>query len=206
MRGCPETAEDLRFRVLFVCTGNICRSPMAERLLLAAMTPGAAVVAASAGIHAEPGTPMAGEALRVLGRAGAVTTGFAARRLDAEMIVEADLVLTAERAHRAWVVSRVPRAASRTFTIVEFGALVTAVPRGALDGYGDAVCRARGLTGAAHELRGLVHVDQPDLRDPYGRSARAYRATARRVQDALAAPIEVLTAPVRHPPVVPAGS
>ncbi|MEO3812801.1 hypothetical protein ABGB17_27685 [Sphaerisporangium sp. B11E5] len=213
MWGVTESAEDATgdaasapFRVLFVCTGNICRSPMAEWLLRAALTPWAAMRVESAGTHAAPGSPMSPKALRVLRQAGVTVEGFAARRLTARMIAEADLVLTAERAHRAWVVSMNPRAAGVTFTIVEYGTLVAAVPPSTPAAHGDAVDRARALTAAARGLRGLVRVDQPDLRDPYGRSARAYRVAARRVQDALAAPIEVLTAPVRRPPAVPAGS
>jgi hypothetical protein len=54
----PGATERTLFRVLFVCTGNICRSPMAERLLSSALNPGAVVVAESAGTRAMPGSSM----------------------------------------------------------------------------------------------------------------------------------------------------
>ncbi|GII83262.1 low molecular weight phosphatase family protein [Sphaerisporangium siamense] len=187
------------FRLLFVCTANICRSPIAERYARAALGAGSPVVVESAGVRAVPGRPMAPGAARVLEKMGADPSGFAARRLTSRMLEEADLVLTATTAHRGSVVQECPRISRRVFTITEFGALTGAVltrPRSAADlaREGDPVRRAHVLLAQARALRGLVPVDEPDVPDPYGRWARAYRSAARRIAEGLSAPLETLTA------------
>ncbi|MBE3013291.1 hypothetical protein IL992_29520 [Microbispora sp. NEAU-D428] len=194
----PETGEEPArkdagtFRVLFVCTGNICRSAMAERLTLAALGPGSPILVRSAGTRARTGWPMAERAREVLLRLGADPEGFSSRPLTAEAVADADLVLAASSEHRAEAVALHPRAAACAFTIAEFGALARAVPLERVLGRGDPVGRARALLEEAGALRGLVRVDQPDIADPYGGSRRAYREAARRIADALAVPMHLL--------------
>ncbi|MEV4457633.1 hypothetical protein [Microbispora sp. NPDC049633] len=187
----PEDAET--FRVLFVCTGNICRSAMAERLALAALGPDSPIRVGSAGTRARAGLPMAERARTVLLRLGGDPAGFASRPLTAEAVAGADLVLAASSEHRAAAVALRPRAAPLSFTMAEFGALAEAVPAENLLRHRHPVRRARALLEEAHALRGLVRVDQPDIADPYGRSRRAYREAARRISAALAVPLALLT-------------
>ncbi|WP_169945906.1 low molecular weight phosphatase family protein [Microbispora sp. H11081] len=193
--GAPEGAEEgaETFRVLFVCTGNICRSAMAERLALAALGPGSPILVGSAGTRARAGLPMAERASEVLSRLGGDPRGFSSRPLTADAVAGADLVLAASSEHRARAVALHPRAAARAFTIPEFGALAGAVPAESVLGHADPVGRARALLAEAGALRGLVRVDRPDIADPYGGSCRAYREAARRIADALAVPIRLLT-------------
>ncbi|MEV1206481.1 arsenate reductase/protein-tyrosine-phosphatase family protein [Microbispora rosea] len=176
-----------------MCTGNICRSAMAERLTLAALGPGSPIHVGSAGTRARPGLPMAERASGVLLRLGGDPGGFASRPLTAEEVARADLVLAASAEHRAEAVALHPVAAPRAFTIVEFGALARAVPAGRVLGHGDSVLRARALREEAATLRGLVRVERPDIDDPYGGPRRAYREAARRIADALAVPLRLLT-------------
>jgi protein-tyrosine phosphatase len=145
--------DDATFRVLHVCTGNICRSPMAERLMrsmLDAAWPEQAprFVIESAGTWGHSGSPMEPHALTTLAGLGADGTGFLARELVADHVAGADLVLGATRDHRAAAVVLHPRAAARTFTLREFARLTLDV-----DGAGlpddDAVERARALVRAA---------------------------------------------------------
>ncbi|GII38467.1 protein-tyrosine-phosphatase [Planotetraspora phitsanulokensis] len=185
------------FHILFVCTGNICRSALAERLTLSALGSGSPLLVTSAGTHAEPGRPMAERARRVLVRLGGNPEGFASRPLTSAMVVDADLVLTASSEHRAEAVALHPLAATRTFTIAEFGALARAVPAESLVRHQDPVRRAHALVAEARALRGLVRVDQPDIADPYGGSRRGYRAAARRISESLAVPLKLLS----HSPV-----
>ncbi|MEU6427958.1 hypothetical protein ABZ860_18880 [Microbispora sp. NPDC046973] len=187
----PQDAE--RFRVLFVCTGNICRSAMAERLALAALGPDSPIRVGSAGTRARAGWPMAERAREVLLRLGGDPAGFSSRPLTAEAVARADLVLAAATEHRAESVALHPLAAARAFTIAEFGALARAVPTEMVLSHGHPARRARALLEEAHALRGLVRVDQPDIADPYGRSRRAYREAAHRIADSLAVPIRLLT-------------
>ncbi|XVQ82611.1 hypothetical protein ACQP2K_27620 [Microbispora siamensis] len=183
------------FRVLFVCTGNICRSAMAERLALAALGPGSPILVGSAGTRAARGRPMAELARAVLLRHGGDPEGFASRPLTAEAVVRADLVLAASSEHRAEAVALHPVAAARAFTIAEFGTLAGAVPGESVLRHRDPVRRARALVEETRALRGLVRVDQPDIADPYGGSRRAYREAARRIAESLAVPIRLLTQP-----------
>src|SRR5947207_15610487 len=112
------------FSVLHVCMGNICRSPMAERLLYHAARErvGDKVdellltqSAGTGGWHA--GDPMNPPAARELRRRGADGAGFQARRLLAEHVDAADLVLTATAEQVDFVLERRPDAAARTFVI-----------------------------------------------------------------------------------------
>lgn len=101
------------FRVLYVCTGNICRSPMAEVLTRAGLHErlGAAaqrVVVDSAGTWGQTGRPMEPYALRTLAAYGLSGTDFRARELAATHVAAADLVLAATREHRAAAVVLLP--------------------------------------------------------------------------------------------------
>lgn len=117
------------FRVLFVCTANICRSPMAEGLVREAVRRSSRpdadeVVGESAGVAAREGAPMEPRAVTALRDAGGDPGGFRARALRPAMVLDADLVLTASRDHRAEVLAQEPSAMGRTFTMLEFARLV----------------------------------------------------------------------------------
>ncbi|MEH3138873.1 MAG: low molecular weight phosphatase family protein [Mycobacterium kyogaense] len=107
--------------ILFVCTGNICRSPTAERLTAAYAKEHvlADLAASSAGIRAVVGHPVHREAARVLRRLGGDPSNFVARQLKPPMGDSADLVLTMTVAHREAVLERAPRLLRRTFTLSE---------------------------------------------------------------------------------------
>ncbi|MGV9779149.1 hypothetical protein, partial [Streptosporangium sp. NPDC003464] len=124
---------------------------------------------------------------------GGDPSGFAAQPLTSELVAAADLVLTATAEHRAGSVAKHLPAAARAFTIAEFGALARAVPAAAVTCHEDPVRRARALLTEVRALRGLVHVDQPDIPDPYGGSRLAYRAAGRRIATSLAVPLRLLT-------------
>lgn len=115
------------FNILFVCTGNVCRSPLAERML-AAQVGGLPISVESAGTMAlvgQPIDPPSADALRELGLS---PDGHVARRLTPELITEADLILTAESIHRSAIVQAEPLTFRRAFTIVEFGRLGRELP------------------------------------------------------------------------------
>lgn len=187
------------FRVLYVCTGNICRSPMAEVLTRAGLHErlGAAaqrVVVDSAGTWGQTGRPMEPYALRTLAAYGLSGTDFRARELAATHVAAADLVLAATREHRAAAVVLLPRAAARTFTLREFARLADAVdPAGLPDG--DVLVRARALVRAAAARRGLVPPVDPrddDLADPYRAPESAFVECARLVHRTLQRPLDLL--------------
>jgi protein-tyrosine phosphatase len=92
------------FRVLFVCTGNTCRSPLAAGALARELGADAARVdVSSAGTAAAEGEPAQPHAIEVAGRDGVDLRGHRARRLTAELLRDVDLVFVMERTHLAFV-------------------------------------------------------------------------------------------------------
>jgi protein-tyrosine-phosphatase len=92
-------------RVVLVCTGNTCRSPLAEALLRQALLAHAVadVEVSSAGTGAWEGAPASEGAYLVALEHGLDLSGHRARLLTAEVIAESDLILTMARHHRARV-------------------------------------------------------------------------------------------------------
>jgi protein-tyrosine phosphatase len=184
--------------VLTVCTGNICRSPMAEALLragLAARLPeqeAARVEVSSAGTHGYEGAPMEPHARTALAALGVDGEQFRARALVAEHVEGADLVLAATREHRAAAVLLDPSAAGRTFTLRELARLTAGVE--ALPGE-DVVARGHALVAAAAGARGTLRPSRPgddDVADPYRARLKAFSACAAVVAEALQGPLDLL--------------
>ncbi len=193
----------MSFRVLHVCTGNICRSPMAEHLMRAGFEARLGVdspfVVESAGTWGHTGSPMEGHAHSTLASYAVDGSAFRARGLVAEHVAGADLVLTATREHRAAAVVLQPRSAARTFTLREFDRLLGVVDPAELP-TGDLQARARVVVAAAAARRGTVRPDRPgddDLDDPYHAPASAFTACAELVRSALQRPMDLLAGSLR---------
>jgi protein-tyrosine phosphatase len=103
-------------RVLVVCLGNICRSPIAEFVLRKHLE-GRDVIVESAGIAATHGARIDPLALAVLYRHGIDADRHVARRLDKSMIDAADLVLVMEREHLEFIRAGIPSATGKTFLL-----------------------------------------------------------------------------------------
>jgi protein-tyrosine phosphatase len=187
------------FRVLHVCTGNICRSPMAALLMRDGLRKRLGddadrFVIESAGTWGHTGSPMEPYALSTLSAYDVDGSEFAARELVAEHVVAADLILGATREHRAAAVVLHPRAAARTFTLREFARLSAAVDPAVLPS-GDPVERARALVRAVAGQRGLVPPPRPtddDVTDPYQAPASAFAACGALVHATLQGPLDLL--------------
>lgn len=155
------------FRILMVCLGNVCRSPLMERLLRARL-PQATV--ASAGLIAMAGRPIEPTAAAELARLAGSADGFVARQFVSRHADEADLVLTATAEIRSAVLRESPGALRRSFTLVEFSRLVDSAPA--------SVGGAKELVAWAAANRSLLAGADLDIRDPMGRAPEVHREVA----------------------------
>ncbi|GAC1606099.1 MAG: low molecular weight phosphatase family protein [Pseudarthrobacter sp.] len=182
-------------RILTVCTGNICRSPVAERLLQAGLDqvlPGGFVVT-SAGTRAmvgDPMQPLSGDIVRTF---GGNPDGFVSRQLTSKILRSVDLVLTMTSGHRGEVLQLDASLLKRTFTIREFARMLDVLDSradgtnarpdqtGTADG-GDRLSANsafwRGLPARAASVRHLslpADSAENDIIDPYRRGPEVYR-------------------------------
>lgn len=149
--------------VLFVCTGNICRSPTAERLAAAysARFQVPDFSASSAGTRAVIGHPIQSDAALVLEKLGGTASNFAARQLTSRIASDADLVLTMTTAHRDAVLELAPHQLHRTFTLSEVARLASEH-------------NARNVADLAALRPNLAGHELSDVSDPIGQSAEYF--------------------------------
>ncbi|WP_258873575.1 low molecular weight phosphatase family protein [Microbacterium sp. AG157] len=184
--------------ILAVCTGNVCRSPLAEQLLTELVS-GFDVSVSSAGTRARGGVPMTTETAEI-----AVTHGcdprqvesHRARALTDEHLRSAHLALAMAREHRREIVETNPSVLRRTFTVRELSRLLADVSD---DQLREESTRASGpLTPEnkfsamllfAASRRGLVlppaMAEDDDIVDPYRRSSRTYALSTEQLTSAL---------------------
>lgn len=177
-------------RVLTVCTGNICRSPAAERLLRETLGEDGTVTVTSAGTHALVGHDIARPIAARLEELGSDAASFEARQLTPEMVRGADLVLGMAREHRAEAVTLHPRSVRRAFTLRQLARLVSLIEPAELSSLrSDTTTAARldHLVTMAIARRGQEFYDpaEDDILDPWGGDAAGYTASLDQIRSAI---------------------
>jgi protein-tyrosine phosphatase len=172
--------------ILFVCTGNICRSPTGERLAAAyAAEHGMAdFTASSAGTRAVIGHPVHRDAAVVLDALGGSASDFAARQLTAKIASAADLIIAMTGAHRDVVLETAPRQLRRIFTLTEASRLA-------------AMDDAETLADLAGLRPRLGTTDKPDIPDPIGQSPEVFAAVGAQIAGLLPPIMELCRRTIR---------
>lgn len=162
-QGAAVHSPDHPLRVLFVCTANICRSPSMELMARALVGDGTDLAFASAGTHGFVDHEMDATMAAAVGEDA---SGFRSRRIERPIIDSADLILTAEAAHRKYIIEEFPGAFRKVFTIGQFVRDTAGRPE-------------RGWDLLAYAAEHRTAVDKSlDVADPY-RKGSAAAATAR---------------------------
>lgn len=185
--------------IMTVCTGNICRSPLAE-LLLATRLKDAGVTVSSAGVRGLSAAAMTPEAIDLAIEYGVTEDDADAHRsryLTEQMLTSPDLILAMTRDHRRALAELAPARLRSTFTVREFARLAASLSD---DELSDAVAsagpeasdgaRVRAAAVAVAGRRGLVpppgDPTDDDVIDPYRRDWSVYRQSADQLVPALA--------------------
>ncbi|WP_181373571.1 low molecular weight phosphatase family protein [Microbacterium sp. HMWF026] len=191
-------------KILFVCTGNICRSPIAEQLLSRRFE-GTKIQVDSAGTRARAGVGMTPEAIQFAGDVGVPVASSKLHRsslISTARLVTADLALAMTREHRRQLVEMEPAAVRRVFTLRELDRLLDGVSDGELEevvhpyAASAPALRLAQLLSFVASRRGtlLPPMDSglDDVVDPFGRSVETYRVSVRQITEALPAAERVL--------------
>lgn len=189
-----DDLPDTQPTILTVCTGNICRSPLAEAVLAARLAD-LDVRVHSAGTQALVGYGMPSQARALAERNGVTAERAAAhqaRLLDENLMMDADLVLTMSAQHSTLAVQLAPRRLHRTFTVREFARLAATldddVLRSVARGSGNPRSRFNALVQAVADQRGVAPraTGDEDVVDPYRQSDEVYALSESQMIPALA--------------------
>ena len=186
-----ETLEErLRgsgMRIMFVCTGNICRSPMGELLMSHYLT-GTTVQVSSAGTRGLPMHPID------------PSSGFRSRRLTRQMADEADLILCFEKQQRKEIVTLAPAAVRYTFLLDDFANMCDYCARNNMIAGLTIQERLQSVIKKSSMIRPMI--PQPkDIADPHGREFSMFCVAAEQTNGAIR---KILKSMRKHRTVTPA--
>src|SRR5436190_8454241 len=132
--------------VLFVCTGNVCRSPMAEGLFKHGVRGRGTYRVLSAGVGAVDGQPASDHAVRALREIGIDISRHRSRHLTADLVQQADYIFGMTHSHVDAITLLYPQAAEKTFLLREFDETLDAYENDISDPIGgsyDVYCNCR---------------------------------------------------------------
>ncbi|WP_104199823.1 low molecular weight phosphatase family protein [Cryobacterium sp. Y29] len=188
------------FSLLTVCSGNICRSPLAEQLLRVGLGTYPGVSVASAGTIGLKGQGMPDQAAELSRQFGGDPSAHVARELTVEHLTSSNLILAMSREHRRAIAELSPRAIRYTFTLREFARLVHDLTDADLSEVAsipldDTVARFASVVGLSASQRGMVlppeNPEDDDIVDPYRQSDNVYAESARQLVPAVTAVVSL---------------
>ncbi len=163
--------------ILFVCSGNICRSPMGE-LLMKRYLQSTNIFVSSAGTIGLPSHPIAAHSAEMLNLVNIDSSAFRSRRLTKQIAESADLILCYEKKHCAAVSQLAPAKMRQTFLLPDFANLCQYCSQaGMLDRYYTVESRIRAVIASAFTVRPMVSVAE-DIPDPVGKDRQAFYQAA----------------------------
>jgi protein-tyrosine phosphatase len=170
-----DTAAPPGEEILFVCTGNLCRSPIAAELLRSKLSCAAHVRVRSAGLVGRGRRPPR-KAIRIMRRRGVDLAGHLSDSVLAPVATAPDLVLTMTRQQMCTLVELDGRLLCRTFTLPEFVTLAGVEgPRLPGEAIGDYLERVR----CGRLSFPVLASRADDIPDPMGKRTSAYEQCAR---------------------------
>jgi protein-tyrosine phosphatase len=187
--------------ILVLCTGNVCRSPIAEgmlRALLGDRFGASAPSVASAGMAGWEGSGADPSSVAAAAELGVDIASHRARHVDVDEVLGSTLVLAMAGEHRDQVCRLLPGEAGKTFTLKELVRLLESLPQGPSAGDPDEVLSER--VAEADALRrgtsGDVARRDEDVTDPLGRRMWTFRAVAADLQEWCGRLVDGLFGPV----------
>lgn len=185
--------------IMFVCTGNICRSPMGE-LLMSRYLANTTVQVTSAGTRGLPMHQIDPSSARLMDSVGIDSSGFRSRRLTREMAESADLILCFESSHRKEIVTVAPKTVRYTFLLDDFANMCRYSAEHGLVKGTTIQERLQSVIDASSFIRPSV-ASPKDIADPHGREFAKFRQAADETNRALRT---ILTSMRKHYRVEPA--
>jgi protein-tyrosine phosphatase len=158
--------------VLMVCTGNICRSPAAERLARHHWGSHGDITVTSAGTGALVGEPINLSMRHLMLLDALDTVDFAARHLTSQLVAGSDVILGMTTRHRKGAISMDPASLRKTFTLMEFARIAEAAARDLRTE--TPADRLREIVEVAHLHRAPGEGDEINIRDPFGHGTEVY--------------------------------
>lgn len=188
----------MNVRILYVCTGNLCRSPYMQ-LLTATLLAARGIrnfSITSGGTRATPGRPIAETMGEILRDEGIASDRFRSAGLAPSDVAAADLVLTAERAHRAEICRLQPSALRKTFTLRQAARILADcdLDRSIVDVEPDSAHRLQAVSELIARRRGRAGpaVSGDDVADPWRQSPSRYLESVHAMRPSLIKVIDTL--------------